>query len=70
MTASDSLHFLLDYECLLYHCDWLGYDSRIGHFFSFRYPLVNTSQLITQLNYWTAFWIILRLSEWFYEFTN
>jgi hypothetical protein len=29
--------------------DWLGSDLRIGHFFSFRCPLVNTSQLNTQL---------------------
>jgi hypothetical protein len=39
---------LLDYECLLFSCDWLGSDLRIGHFFSFRCPLVNTPQLHTQ----------------------
>jgi hypothetical protein len=33
MTAQDSLHFLLDYECLLFYCDWLGSDLRAGHFF-------------------------------------
>jgi hypothetical protein len=33
MTAQDSLHSLLDYECLLFHCDWLGSDLRIDHFF-------------------------------------
>jgi hypothetical protein len=41
MTVYDSLHSLLDYECLLFHCDWLGSDLRAGHFFSFRCPLVN-----------------------------
>jgi hypothetical protein len=51
MTAQDSLQSLLDYECLLFHCDWLGSDLRIGHFFSFRCPLVNTPQLNTQLSY-------------------
>jgi hypothetical protein len=29
--------------------DWLGSDLRIGHFFSFRCPLVNTPYLNTQL---------------------
>jgi hypothetical protein len=51
MTVSDTLHSLLDYECLLFCCDWLGSDLRIGHFFSFRCPLVNTPQLNTQLSY-------------------
>jgi hypothetical protein len=32
MTALDSLYSLLDYECLLFCCDWLGPDLRIGHF--------------------------------------
>jgi hypothetical protein len=51
MTAEDSLHSLLDYECLLFYSDWLGSDLRIGHFFSFRCPLVNIPQLNTeQLN--------------------
>jgi hypothetical protein len=40
MTAYDSLHSLLDYERLLFRCDWLGSDLWIGHFFSFRCPLV------------------------------
>jgi hypothetical protein len=35
MTVSDSLHSLLDYECLLFHCDCLRSNLRIGHF-SFR----------------------------------
>jgi hypothetical protein len=26
MTVWDSIHSLLDYECLLFHCDWLGSD--------------------------------------------
>jgi hypothetical protein len=29
VTAYGSLHSLLDYECLLFHCDWLGSDLRI-----------------------------------------
>jgi hypothetical protein len=40
----DSLHSLLDYEGLFFHCDWLGSGLRIGHFFSFRCPLVNTAE--------------------------
>jgi hypothetical protein len=51
MAACDLLHSLLDYECLLFHCDWLGSDLPIGHFFSFRCPLVNTPQLNTELSY-------------------
>jgi hypothetical protein len=35
----------MDYVCLLFYCDWLGSDLRVGHFFSFRCPLVNTPQL-------------------------
>jgi hypothetical protein len=35
---------------LLFHFDWLGSDLRIGQFFSFRCPLVNTPQLNTQRN--------------------
>jgi hypothetical protein len=49
MTAYDSFHSFLDYKRLLFHCDWLGSDVRIIHFFSFRCPLVNTPQLNTQL---------------------
>jgi hypothetical protein len=45
MSVWDSFHSFLDYECLLFHCDWLGSDLRVGHFFSFRCPLVNTPQL-------------------------
>jgi hypothetical protein len=51
MTVSASLHSLLDYECLLFCCDWLGSDLQIGHFFSFRCPLVNTPQLNIELSY-------------------
>jgi hypothetical protein len=47
MTLYDSLHPLLDNACLLFCCDWLGSGLRIGHFFSFRCPLVNTPQLNT-----------------------
>jgi hypothetical protein len=31
--------------------DWLGSDLRVGHFFSFRWPLVNSPQLNTELSY-------------------
>jgi hypothetical protein len=31
--------------------DWFGSDLRVGHFFSFRCPLVNTPQLNTELSY-------------------
>jgi hypothetical protein len=51
MASLDSLHSLQDYKCLLFHCDWLGSDLRVGHFFSFRCPLVNTPQLNTELSY-------------------
>jgi hypothetical protein len=54
-----SLHFLLDYECLLFYCDWLVSKLRIGHFFSFCCPLVNTPQLNTeQLN-----WLLSSLND-------
>jgi hypothetical protein len=49
MTVLDSLHSLLDYKCLLFYCDSFGSDLRIGHFFSFRCPLVSTPRLNTQL---------------------
>jgi hypothetical protein len=49
MAVQDSLHSLLDYECLLFRCDCLGSDLRVGHFFSFRCPLVNTPQLNIEL---------------------
>jgi hypothetical protein len=58
MTVLNSLHSLLDYECLLFHSDWLGSDLRVGHFFSFGCPHVNTPQL--NLN----FWILLRMNDW------
>jgi hypothetical protein len=32
MTDSGSLHSLLDYECLLFHCDWPDSDLRVTHF--------------------------------------
>jgi hypothetical protein len=57
----DSLRSLLDYECLLFHRDCLGSDLRVGHFFSFRCPLVNTPQLKTQL--------FLRMNQWIHEWT-
>jgi hypothetical protein len=56
VTAEGSPHSLLDYECLLFHCDWLGSDLRVDHFFSFRCPLVNTPQLNTQLSYERTGW--------------
>jgi hypothetical protein len=58
MTAYGSLHSLLDYECISFHCDWLGSDLRIGHFSSFRFLLVNTPQLNIQS--WMQ-------SDWTYE---
>jgi hypothetical protein len=48
-TVQDSLHSLLDYECLLFCRDSLASNLRIGHFFSFRCSPVNTPQLNTQL---------------------
>jgi hypothetical protein len=49
--------------------DWLGSDLRVGHFFSFRCPLVSTPQLNTQLllrmNPWTHEW--LRMNPWTHE---
>jgi hypothetical protein len=63
MTAHDSLHSLLDYECLLICRGWLGSDLRIGHFFSFRCPLVSTPQPNSELltNEWRLLydWIVL-----------
>jgi hypothetical protein len=85
MAAWDSLHSLLDYECLLFHCDWLGSDLRIGHFFRFRCPLVSTPQLNTELPNslttewlnsltnelsWTELWALLRMNEWMNEWIN
>jgi hypothetical protein len=67
----DSLRSFLDYECLLFYCDWLGSDLRIGHFFSFRCPLVNTPQLNPQLlnslitdPEWIHKWTLFYNSEW------
>jgi hypothetical protein len=51
MAAEDSFRPLLHYECLLFCCDWLGSDLRIGHFLSFCCPLANTPQLNTELSY-------------------
>jgi hypothetical protein len=77
MTVYGSLHSLRNYECLLFHCDWLGCDLRIGRFFSFRCPLVNTPQLNTQLlncllnsltNEWLMNWILE--SEWQWEWES
>jgi hypothetical protein len=51
MAAQGSLRSLLDYECLLFRvADWLGSDLRIGHFFSFLCP-----QLNTELSYTDSF---------------
>jgi hypothetical protein len=44
-----SRSILLHCDGLLFHCDWLGSDLRVGHFFSFRCPLANTPQLNIQL---------------------
>jgi hypothetical protein len=32
MDNQDSFHSLLDYECLLFRCDWLCSHLRMGHF--------------------------------------
>jgi hypothetical protein len=52
-----SAPFLTGIRASFFQCDWLGSDLRIGHFFSFRCPLVNTPQLNTPLlNYLTTKW--------------
>jgi hypothetical protein len=62
--CQDSLHSFLDYERLLFHCDWLGSDLLVGHFFRFRCPLVNTPRLNTQLSYeWFMTTSRLRMSD-------
>jgi hypothetical protein len=43
MAALDSLHSLPDYECHPFCRDWLGSVLRVGYFFSFRCPLVNST---------------------------
>jgi hypothetical protein len=63
MADYDSLHSLLDYECLLFHCDWLGSDLRIRHFFSsvVRWLVLHS---------WTLnFWILL-MTESLNSLTN
>jgi hypothetical protein len=70
MSVWDSFNSFLDYECLLSHSDWLGSNLRVGHFFSFRCPLVHTPQLNTQLSYerilvyeWRLNWTELNWTE-------
>jgi hypothetical protein len=61
MTEQD-FHSLLDHDCLLFHCDWFDSDLRS----------VTSSASVVRwfalhswtLNYWTAFWILLRLNDW------
>jgi hypothetical protein len=51
LTISDCLRlapFLTELRVSSLLRDWLGSDLRIGHFFSFRYLLVNTPQLNTE----------------------
>jgi hypothetical protein len=62
-SIQECLQSLLDYECLLFHRDWFGFDLRIGHLFSFCYPLVITPQLNTQLNLTTKFWTLLQKNK-------
>jgi hypothetical protein len=50
MAACDSLHSLLDYERLLFHCDWLGSGLRIGHFFCFRWLTLHSWALNSLTN--------------------
>jgi hypothetical protein len=61
MTAQDSLHSSLDYECLLFHCDWLVLIYE---------PVTSSANVVRwltlhswTLNYVTAFWILLRLTN-------
>jgi hypothetical protein len=61
MTVYDLIQSLLDYERLLFYCDWHGSDLRIGHFFSFRCPLVNTPQLSYE---WTGWRLQYDSIEW------
>jgi hypothetical protein len=58
LTINDCLRlapFLTELRVSSLHCDWLGFHLRIGHFISFRCPLVHTPQL--------NFWILWRLSR-------
>jgi hypothetical protein len=68
MTGQDSLHSLLNYECLLFHSDWLGSDLRVGHFFSLRRPPVNTpylnTQLLNELNSRISVWVWVSVWAW------
>jgi hypothetical protein len=59
-TVYDSFYSLLDYECLLFQCDWLCAHLQIGHFFSFSCQLVSTPQLNTELL--NCFWSLLRMT--------
>jgi hypothetical protein len=49
--------------------EWLGSNLRIGHFFSFRCPLVNSPQLNTQLLNCILNYLTNEFSDWI-EFTN
>jgi hypothetical protein len=58
VTAWDSLHSLPDYECLLFYCDWLGFDLRIGHL-SYEWLRMNNERRITiesRINYMSPFY--------------
>jgi hypothetical protein len=62
MTVNDSLQSVCDYERLLFCCDWLGSDLRVGHFFSFRCRWLTLHSWT--LSYWNAFWILLWIDLW------
>jgi hypothetical protein len=62
MTASDSLRSLLDYECLLFRCDWLGSDLRATHFWvtnELRIPNDDSPELT---DYWNLLSVLTCLA--------
>jgi hypothetical protein len=46
---SSKTHSIPYWTRSVFHCDWLGSDLRICHFFSFHCQLVNTPQMNTEL---------------------
>jgi hypothetical protein len=73
LTINHCLNTWLDYECFLFCRDGFGSDLRIGHFFSFRCPLVNTPLLNCLLNSLTKEWLSAHLrmtNQWLsYDWT-
>jgi hypothetical protein len=62
MTVYDSLHSLLDYECLLFRVTDLVliYESVTSSASVVRWLTLHS----WTLDYWTAFWILLRMNLW------